>query len=233
MMPMISDHGEISWSEDHSSSSPDDRSNNNSNPLTQSPLWATPRMAATTATGRTHLETGQLSPVSTELEMPAVNANSFRQLVHSATSSSHGSWTSYSEGDDADQEHEHEHEHEHDHEHDHDVQWDNSDDMLIPKLEPMEEDDFQMGDLSEAPRTTPKPASGNPAQGLKAKRPRGRPRKHPLTPHVATNKVAKGRSKTGCITCRKRKKKCDEAKPRCKTGTNPSSLALLLIEIAI
>ncbi|KAM0182216.1 hypothetical protein ACHAPF_001103 [Botrytis cinerea] len=29
------------------------------------------------------------------------------------------------------------------------------------------------------------------------------------------SKVEKGRSKTGCVTCRKRKKKCDEAKPRC------------------
>lgn len=47
-----------------------------------------------------------------------------------------------------------------------------------------------------------------------AKRPRGRPRKHPVLPE-STNKVTKGRSKTGCITCRKRKKKCDEAKPRC------------------
>lgn len=28
-------------------------------------------------------------------------------------------------------------------------------------------------------------------------------------------KTTKGRSKTGCLTCRKRKKKCDEAKPRC------------------
>jgi hypothetical protein len=48
-----------------------------------------------------------------------------------------------------------------------------------------------------------------------AKRPRGRPRKHPVLPEP-TNKVTKGRSKTGCITCRKRKKKCDETKPRCK-----------------
>ncbi|OBT93486.1 hypothetical protein VE01_08691 [Pseudogymnoascus verrucosus] len=47
-----------------------------------------------------------------------------------------------------------------------------------------------------------------------AKRPRGRPRKHPVVPE-SLNKITKGRSKTGCITCRKRKKKCDEAKPRC------------------
>lgn len=49
---------------------------------------------------------------------------------------------------------------------------------------------------------------------MTAKRPRGRPRKHPIVPE-SINKVTKGRSKTGCITCRKRKKKCDEAKPRC------------------
>lgn len=50
-----------------------------------------------------------------------------------------------------------------------------------------------------------------------AKRPRGRPRKHPVVPE-SMNKITKGRSKTGCITCRKRKKKCDEAKPRCMSS---------------
>ena len=50
---------------------------------------------------------------------------------------------------------------------------------------------------------------------MTVKRPRGRPRKHPVVPEP-TNKITKGRSKTGCITCRKRKKKCDETKPRCK-----------------
>ncbi|EEP81991.1 OefC protein [Uncinocarpus reesii 1704] len=43
---------------------------------------------------------------------------------------------------------------------------------------------------------------------------RGRPRKHPL-PVPGQAKVTKGRSKTGCITCRRRKKKCDETKPSC------------------
>ncbi|KAI9676817.1 MAG: hypothetical protein M1817_006656 [Caeruleum heppii] len=47
------------------------------------------------------------------------------------------------------------------------------------------------------------------------KRPRGRPRKHPLPSPEAQAKLAKGRSKTGCITCRRRKKKCDETKPQC------------------
>ncbi|KFY66698.1 hypothetical protein V496_01927, partial [Pseudogymnoascus sp. VKM F-4515 (FW-2607)] len=47
-----------------------------------------------------------------------------------------------------------------------------------------------------------------------AKRPRLSPRKHPVVPE-SINKVLKGRSKMGCITCRKRRKKCDETKPRC------------------
>jgi len=47
------------------------------------------------------------------------------------------------------------------------------------------------------------------------RRPRGRPRKHPKTPLTPLTKPPKGRSKTGCITCRKRKKKCDEGKPTC------------------
>ncbi|KAK3316724.1 hypothetical protein B0H66DRAFT_605000 [Apodospora peruviana] len=32
------------------------------------------------------------------------------------------------------------------------------------------------------------------------------------------------RTKTGCLTCRKRKKKCDEAKPECELGTGISSM---------
>jgi len=48
-----------------------------------------------------------------------------------------------------------------------------------------------------------------------AKRGRGRPRKHPVPPLKTAQKVTKGRSKTGCITCRRRKKKCDETKPEC------------------
>lgn len=59
-----------------------------------------------------------------------------------------------------------------------------------------------------------------------AKRPRGRPRKHPVVPE-STNKITKGRSKTGCITCRKRKKKCDETKPRCMLSLGSSYASYL------
>ncbi|KAH8668731.1 fungal-specific transcription factor domain-containing protein [Xylariales sp. PMI_506] len=198
IMPMMPDHGEMSWSDSNSSPSDD----NSSILLTQSPAWTNPNVVPTTAT-MTRLETGQLSPISTELEMPIVDGT-IPHMIHSATSSTNDSWsTSYSDGGDVDDA-------------DHDIHWDqDSDDVLtVPKLEPMEDDDFHMDDLKEAPRT-PRPASDVVTPAPKAKRPRGRPRKHPLTPHVSTNKVAKGRSKTGCITCRKRKKKCDEAKPRC------------------
>lgn len=95
-----------------------------------------------------------------------------------------------------------------------DVSWDQSDDndmLLVPKIESLD-DDVDMRDVKEA--SVPQ----SPGIGLtpsQVKRPRGRPRKHPVPTLESMSKVAKGRSKTGCITCRKRKKKCDEAKPRC------------------
>ncbi|KAF4634507.1 hypothetical protein G7Y89_g3606 [Cudoniella acicularis] len=97
-----------------------------------------------------------------------------------------------------------------------DVNWNEEDDVVVvPKLEPI--DDVDMADLSDVKESiTPEtPSTGStPAT---TKRPRGRPRKHPKPTPESTAKVAKGRSKTGCITCRKRKKKCDEAKPSSKT----------------
>ncbi|KAL2019926.1 hypothetical protein VTK56DRAFT_9018 [Thermocarpiscus australiensis] len=100
-----------------------------------------------------------------------------------------------------------------------DAAWEQSSDdgLTVPKLEPMDDDGICMDALKEAPPTSVA-AVLNHAQAQdqpKLKRPRGRPRKHPLAPSTVTNKVTKGRSKTGCLTCRKRKKKCDEAKPRC------------------
>jgi hypothetical protein len=95
------------------------------------------------------------------------------------------------------------------------INWDQEDDMaVVPKLEPI--DDVDMADLVDAKENivseTPS-AESTPAQ---PKRPRGRPRKHPKPTPESMAKVAKGRSKTGCITCRKRKKKCDETKPGCE-----------------
>jgi hypothetical protein len=45
---------------------------------------------------------------------------------------------------------------------------------------------------------------------------RGRPRRLTESGSIAKQKIVQGRSKTGCITCRRRKKKCDERKPECK-----------------
>ncbi|TVY41524.1 Transcriptional regulatory protein [Lachnellula subtilissima] len=87
--------------------------------------------------------------------------------------------------------------------------------IVIPKLEPIEDvdmEDLEQADIkgnivSESPSSESTPAQ--------IKRPRGRPRKHPKPTPESMAKVTKGRSKTGCITCRKRKKKCDETKPGC------------------
>jgi hypothetical protein len=56
-------------------------------------------------------------------------------------------------------------------------------------------------------------ATESTAAPVNVPRKRGRPRKHPLPVPGGQIKITKGRSKTGCITCRRRKKKCDETKP--------------------
>ncbi|KAI7765588.1 hypothetical protein LZL87_007339 [Fusarium oxysporum] len=157
-------------------------------PLPMDSLWMSSAAAAN------QLQPGQISPLSAGLDN-----SSAPTMVHSASSSCADSWsTDYVDRDDVEM----------------DNNWEQgSDDILtIPKLEPVE-DDLNMDDLKAAPLA---PASMDSAKiDPKPKRPRGRPRKHPLTTAVSASKVTKGRSKTGCITCRKRKKKCDEAKPRC------------------
>lgn len=93
---------------------------------------------------------------------------------------------------------------------------DKEEEFLVPKLEPGLEDEDVLGSLPGLGGLEKESEDGSMIPTV-AKRPRGRPRKYPLpVPGEATNSPGKGRSKTGCITCRKRKKKCDEAKPGCK-----------------
>lgn len=156
------------------------------------------------------MQGGHISPASTGMETIMEEPSTAPTTTAHSTTSSTGSWGSGNadpENDEAD--------------HDNDLRWEQeSDDALkVPKLEPVEEDGFNFDDVKAAPPlVSPGIASesvGNPL--AKPKRPRGRPRKHPINPIASGSKVTKGRSKTGCITCRKRKKKCDEAKPRCKS----------------
>lgn len=81
-----------------------------------------------------------------------------------------------------------------------------------PKVEELEDEDIQSIKASEVGND--REQNDNPAGApVPVPRKRGRPRKHPLPAPGNQAKVAKGRSKTGCITCRRRKKKCDETKP--------------------
>jgi hypothetical protein len=191
----VSDEGDLAWSDSHSMTSDEGLCADGilgHSPPSESPTW----MDSTTS----QLHTGQLSPVSTGMDIPNLETSA-PTMVHSASSCTDSWSTGYADRDDVDQ----------------DIHWEQgSDDVLTaPKLEPLD-DDFSLNDLKEAPLTPVASTELSPTAPAKQKRPRGRPRKHPLTPVVNTSKVTKGRSKTGCITCRKRKKKCDEAKPRCK-----------------
>lgn len=71
---------------------------------------------------------------------------------------------------------------------------------VVPKIE--EVDEASLDGVEEA----------KPTIALPTPRKRGRPRKHPL---IEQKKASHSRSKTGCGTCRRRKKKCDETKPAC------------------
>jgi hypothetical protein len=81
---------------------------------------------------------------------------------------------------------------------------------IIPKLE---ETELQLADVKEEQFHDDTPIS--PTEPVRIRRARGRPRIHPPRSPTALAKQAKARSKTGCTTCRKRKKKCDETKPFC------------------
>ncbi|KAF1361898.1 hypothetical protein EJ07DRAFT_164369 [Lizonia empirigonia] len=79
---------------------------------------------------------------------------------------------------------------------------------IIPKVE---EAELELADVKE--ETDDIPIS--PTEPVRIRRARGRPRIHPPRSPTTLSKQAKARSKTGCTTCRKRKKKCDETKPFC------------------
>ncbi|KAI1117659.1 hypothetical protein F5Y14DRAFT_438977 [Nemania sp. NC0429] len=152
------------------------------------------------------MSTVPLSPISTEQEMPCgiVDSGTAAPPALRSAASPDTIWDSYQDERPVESAHV-------------DLNWDCSTDdgSALLKIEPVEDDSFCMDNVQEAPRLSV-PRSDRPSSGQqKTKRPRGRPRKHPVTTQAASTKVTKGRSKTGCITCRKRKKKCDEAKPRC------------------
>ena len=88
---------------------------------------------------------------------------------------------------------------------------------IMPKIEE-DNDELSMEEIktmesSDSPEAR---ENGTTPAMTETRKKRGRPRKNPPASSAVQNKVAKGRSKTGCITCRRRKKKCDEAKPACK-----------------
>lgn len=66
------------------------------------------------------------------------------------------------------------------------------------------------------PSSMTEPATPREKLDHLTKRKRGRPKNPQLAAAAEAQRNATGRSKTGCITCRRRKKKCDEAKPTCK-----------------
>jgi hypothetical protein len=81
---------------------------------------------------------------------------------------------------------------------------------VIPKVE---EAELQLADVKEEPLGDGPPIYST--EPVRIRRARGRPRIHPPRSPTTLAKQAKARSKTGCTTCRKRKKKCDETKPFC------------------
>jgi hypothetical protein len=88
---------------------------------------------------------------------------------------------------------------------------------VVPKIEEVEEEEDTLEETKPLPSPPEEEESSPNTDQTLIKRPRGRPRKHPKEPQSAVTKSLKGRSKTGCITCRRRKKKCDETRPECTT----------------
>ena len=176
------DERDIAWSDSHSTDSESGSSVIASHPS----AWTT---SVTTA----RMNAGQLSPISTEFDIlghDRITGGVMPPMIHSATSSSADSWsTSWSEDieiEDADRE----------------VHWEHGLDLdgalAVPKIEPLEDESFSMDNIKEAPQIGEMEQDNDVSIPPKVKRPRGRPRKHPVAQPVVTSKVAKGRSKTGC-----------------------------------
>ncbi|RYP53088.1 hypothetical protein DL768_001865 [Monosporascus sp. mg162] len=191
MSSIVPEDRNLTWSGSHSMPS----EGGSSMVISQSPLWTT---SATTA----RMDTGQLSPISTECDASVHERATDAALpprIHSAASSCADSWsTSYSEDvetGDAEQE----------------TQWEHSSDevLALPKIEPSEDDKFNLNNIKEAPRLGGSESESGVQFQPKAKRPRGRPRKHPVAQPTVTNKVAMGRSKTGCMNCEKNAVVCE------------------------
>ncbi|KAF2661679.1 hypothetical protein K491DRAFT_586443 [Lophiostoma macrostomum CBS 122681] len=85
-----------------------------------------------------------------------------------------------------------------------------SSDEIIPKVE---EQELLLSDVKAEPIAEEPPIS--PTEPIRIRRGRGRPRIYPPRSPTTSSKQTKARSKTGCTTCRKRKKKCDETRPFC------------------
>lgn len=88
-----------------------------------------------------------------------------------------------------------------------------------PKLEPLDESDME--DCYELLDTSPMDNVQVSVVSVEQppKRPRGRPRKNPKPGPEELARIKKGgRTKTGCMRCRDRKKKCDEMKPFCESA---------------
>lgn len=90
-------------------------------------------------------------------------------------------------------------------------------DVVVPKIEEIEDEELDQPEAKPLPSPPEEEDSEHHAERATVKRPRGRPRKHPKDAPVVVAKPLKGRSKTGCVTCRRRKKKCDETKPACES----------------
>jgi hypothetical protein len=176
---------------------------------------------------------GQISPVSADLPEMTLErlplTTSF--VAHSDTSSSCTTDSSSAWSQDGDTIPDDEMDDGLDHAQDMSWEQDSGQILAVPKLEPVDDDNMleHIQDMptrvdsdynnilrTVLPDQTASTDAAAPEAPVKFKRPRGRPRKYPLNTIVNTAKVAKGRTKTGCITCRRRKKKCDEAKPRCE-----------------